>query len=316
MRTTLFRKMAVFVAGGLLGFVAASVQGAETTRLPNAESYINAEESHWVVRGQEATSQVSYDVASATIGDGGSSCSGDSNCDSGCGDRCGFPSGGCCADCCRRGWFGGGEILFLKPFESEGASGADFNYRSGFRGWIGVQREDGLGVRLTGFDYFQRSGTPQTTQPRRVLDINSLDAEVIDSFNICNWNLMVGGGIRYLSFRDDFVTSTTTGAEFHGLGPVISVQITRAVNENWSVYGIAREALLFGNSNFSGGATTRDTTGFVSELQAGLQYNRVLSRGGIGFARFGWEGQYYSAMGGDSQDVSLIGGVMSIGLMR
>ena len=316
MRTTLFFKVTMFVAGGLLGFAATTAQ-AETTRLPSADTYINAEESHWVVRGQEEATPVSYDTATATIGDGGASCGcNDKDCDGGCGDRCGFPTGGCCADCCRRGWIGGGEVLFLKPFESEGASGGDFNYRSAFRGWIGAQRADGLGVRLTGFDYFQRSGTPAAAGRRNVLDLNYLDAEVIDSFNICNWNILVGGGIRYLSFSDDFTTSTTTGSKFNGLGPVISAQITRAVNENWSLYIIGRESLVFGNSRFSGGATTRDTTAMISELQAGLQYNRVLSRGGIGFARAGWEAQYYSGIGGDSQDVSLVGGVLSIGLMR
>lgn len=316
MRTTWFRKVSMFIAGGLMG-AAATIAQAEETRLPGAETYINAEESHWVIRGQDAATPVSYDVVGTAVGDAGAACGcGDKDCDGDCGDRCGFPSGGCCADCCRRGWIGGGEVLFLKPFETEGATGADFNYRAGFRGWIGAQREDGLGIRLTGFDYFQRSGTAQTTTLREELDINYLDAEVIDSFNICNWNLLVGGGIRYLSFSDSFDSSVTSSATFHGIGPVMSVQITRAVNENWSLYAIGRESLLFGNSIFSGGPATKDTTAMVSELQAGLQYNRVLNRGGIGFARAGWEAQYYSGIGGDTQDVSLVGGVLSIGLMR
>src|SRR5207248_11308055 len=107
----------------------------------------------------------SYDVVGATVGDGGATCGcGDNSCDGGCGlagilgglgcgcgDRCGFPTGGCCSDCCRRGFFGGGDLVFLKAFQSEGQA-TDFNYRTGFRSWAGWQREDGLGARITYFD--------------------------------------------------------------------------------------------------------------------------------------------------------------------
>src|SRR5678815_5071540 len=100
MRTLWFREIAILVAGGLMGF-AASAQ-AEMIRLPAPENYINAEETHWVVRGQQESTPVSYDYASAAIGDGGATCgSGDNKCNDDCddcGDRCGFPIGGACAD--------------------------------------------------------------------------------------------------------------------------------------------------------------------------------------------------------------------------
>ncbi len=314
MRKSWFCKAAMLVAGGLMG-LGVSYARAETTRLPTPESYINAEETSWLVRGQEAASPVSYDISTTNISDGAASCGcGDNKCDGGCGDRCGFPSGGNCADCCRRGWFGGAELVFLKPFTSENANNDDFNYRSGFRGWFGIQREDGLGVRLSAFDYFQRSGVAATTSPtREVLDINNLDAEVTDTFNICNWNVMVGGGVRYLSFREDWDL-----VAFHGVGPVVSAQITRAVNENWSLYGITRESMVFGRMIHDDDAHIHeDRTAFVTEIQLGLQYNRPLAIGGIGFARLGWEAQYYSGIdSNDTEDLSLIGGVMSIGLMR
>jgi hypothetical protein len=322
MRATSFRKFIMLLAGSLVGCAAGAAQ-AETARLPSAEAYINAEESHWLVRGQEESSPVVFDLAnatsgtSATLGDGGAGCGcGDNKCDGGCGDRCGFPSGGAGAECCRRGWFGGAELVFLKPFQSEVTNNNDFNYRPGFRGWFGIQREDGLGVRLSAFDYFQRSGVAATTAPaRQVLDINNLDAEVVDSFNICNWNVMVGGGVRYLSFREDWHTG---GLAFHGVGPVVSAQITRAVNENWSLYGITRESMVFGRTiAHAANDIDEDVSAFIAEIQLGLQYNRPLANGGIGFARLGWEAQHYSGIDDhDTQDLSLVGGVMSIGLMR
>src|SRR5688500_3538397 len=118
MRTTWLRKFGILVAGGLFGLVAVAAQAAETTRLPSPDRYINSEETPWLVRGQNEIAPISYDVASRYIGDGGASCNGDSHCDEGCdddcGDRCGFPAGGECADCCRRGWIAGAELLFLK----------------------------------------------------------------------------------------------------------------------------------------------------------------------------------------------------------
>ena len=320
MRTTWLRKLGLVVAGGLLGLVAISAEAQErTVRLPGPETYLSGEESPWIVRGQTETfTTASYDMTGATLGDGSVGCSGDKACDSdcGCGDRCGFPTGGCCADCCRRGFFGGGEVVWLKGFTSEGQA-TDFNYRTGFRGWIGWQREDGLGIRVTGFDYFQRGGTPQTVGPRSVIDTSYIDAEIVDSFNICNWNLMVGGGVRYDDTRLETTglgIGGTGGGRFTGEGPVASVQITRAINDNWSVYAIGRESILAGSDPFNG---LDDTLLTITEIQVGGQYNRPLARGGIGFLRGGFEGQWYSGFAdGDSEDLTLMGGAISIGIMR
>ena len=323
MRTTWFRKIAVLVAGGLFGLAAVSAQAGETTRLPSPDHYINSEESHWLVRGQEEVVPVSYDAVGTYLGDG-ASCNGNANhcdngCDDDCGDRCGFPSGGACADCCRRGWIGGAELVWLKAFTSEGQA-TDFNYRTGFRGWIGFQREDGLGIRLTGFDYFQRGGTSTTTTPRSVVDTNYLDLEIIDSINVCNWNLLVGGGIRYDDTR--LVTPLSTGiggtgdSRFTGAGPVVSLQLTRAVNERLSLFGGVRSSILAG-SNPTVQFRADDTLLTIQELQVGGQFNRALGNGGMGFVRTGIEGQWYSGFADlDSEDLTLMGAFVSIGLMR
>jgi hypothetical protein len=322
MRTTWLRKFGILVAGGLLGLVAVAAQAAETTRLPSPDHYINRQESPWLVRGQNEIAPISYDVASGYIGDGGASCNGDSHgddgCDDGCGDRCGFPAGGCCADCCRRGWIGGAELVWLKPFTSEGQA-TDMNYRTGFRGWLGFQREDGLGIRLTGFDYFQRGGTAATVTPRSVVDTNYIDLEVIDSFNICNWNLLVGGGIRYDDTR--LVTPLSAGlggsqdSRFTGAGPVVSAQLARAVNERLSLFGGIRSSILAGSNPSQ--VPADDTLLTIQELQVGGQFNRPLSNGGMGFIRTGIEGQWYSGFADlDSEDLTLMGAFVSIGVMR
>ncbi|MBC7854052.1 MAG: hypothetical protein IAF94_11495 [Pirellulaceae bacterium] len=328
MRATWFHKITMLAAGGLMGLMATTAN-AESTRLPSAETYINAEETHWVVRGQEESTPVSYEMVGASISDGGATCGcGDNDCkgdcdnDCGdrCGDRCGFPAGGNCADCCRRGWIAGAELVFLKPFQSEGQL-TDMNHRSGFRGWIGFQREDGLGLRLTGFDYFQRGGTAAGAGPRSVVDTSYIDVEAIDSFNVCNWNLLVGGGIRYDDSRIESPLSSGIGgnvnSRFTGAGPVVSVQLTRAVNENISLFGGLRSSILAGSNPTVGAGRADDTLLSMQEIQVGGQFNRALGRGGIGFIRSGVEGQWYSGFAdGDSEDLTLLGGFISVGIMR
>lgn len=317
-----FQTIGAIVFGGLLG-IGAAVAQAEAQRLPQPEHYITAEESSWVVRGQEPFRLAAYELASTStstsISDGNCGC-GEQDCDGACGDRCGFSAGGACADCCRRGLFGGAEMVSLKAFQSEGQLN-DQNYRTGFRGWIGYQREDGLGLRLTAFDYFQRGGTSATLTPRSEVDTNYLDLEAIDSIKICNCNLLVGIGVRYDDSR--LLSAPTTGiggfvnSRFTGAGPVVSAQLTRAVTERFSLFGGVHYSILAGSNSTVGLGRLDDTLLSMEEIQVGGQFNRPLDRGGIAFVRAGLEGQWYAGfVDGDSEDLALMGGFVSIGLMR
>lgn len=314
MRTNWLRRLGLLVVGGLMGIGSLVTAQEQTVRLPASDTYFTQSDEPWLVRGQaEEVSPVAYEsfadtTTGATCACGDSACNGD--CDS-CGDRCGFPEGGCCADCCRRGFFGGGELLFLKGFNTIGAAN-NFNYHTGFRGWGGWQREDGLGVRLTAFDYFQRAGNGTVNAGRDVIDLNYLDGEVIDSFNICNWNLMVGGGVRYMDYREGLGAGLATG-RFTGVGPVVSAQITRAINCNLSLTGIVKQSILAGSSPQNFG---QNTTLATTEIQLGAQYNRELGIGGIGFIRSAWEAQWYDDVTVGSISTSLMGGVLSAGIMR
>ncbi len=320
MLVSYYRLFGLLILATGMALSPAGVWGGDTfSQLRSPTDYLQSDASPWLVRGQEeeeaeAEEEETYEVRPVSfsrrevvaeewevgpqcgyeVQDCGDCC--------GCTNRCGFPEGGSCADCCRQGFFGGGELVWLKVFDSEDGS-ADFNYRTGFRGWGGWQRDDGLGLRVTGFDYFQRA-----TRTRNVVDTNYLDLEVIDSFNICNWNLMLGGGIRYLDYRD----TAAFADRFSGVGPVVSGQVTRAVNCNLSLVVLGRQSLLYGN-----GTAAQSVTAAVTEIQLGAQYNRELQVGGMGFVRIGWEGQYYGGIDDDdSENVSLVGGVLSAGWMR
>ena len=230
-------------------------------------------------------------------------CGSNAGCQMSCNDCC------CCDDCCSRaGFVGGAEILWLKAFQSEGNFG-DFGYRTGYRAWAGWQRDDGLGVRVRYFDYFQRSNNVGD-----VFDVSMIDLEVFDSYQLGpNWNLLVGAGIRQMDYIEQtFDGRLSTG--IHGLGPVATAELYRYFNDSFSLYAIGRESIIFGSQ--SGPGTGVDTTGNVLEMQLGAQANYDYGSS-ILVARVGWEAQIYNGVSqADSEAASLVGGVASIAVMR
>jgi hypothetical protein len=235
-------------------------------------------------------------VAASNVAMGGPSCGAVSD----CGD------GGCCD---RGGLILGGDLLFLRPYESEGNL-TDFDYEPAFRAWIGWQGAGGLGARMRYFDYEDDSDLGDT------LDIAAFDIELYDTVQIgCNWDLNFGGGIRYLDFQmeDDVVLGVD---EITGVGPVVSAELIRHIGDRFGAYAIVRESIIVGDG-YENGIDTSDTTCSVSEIQLGLQAHRETCRGGVIFARFGWEAQYYHDVGHEPESsVSLMGSSFSLGLMR
>jgi hypothetical protein len=211
----------------------------------------------------------------------------------------------CCNDCCNRaGFIGGAELLWLKPYHAEGDFG-DFDYQMGYRFWAGWQLAGGLGAQIRVFDYFQRG----QTDPTQRFDVTAVDLEIFDAIQpASNWDLIVGGGIRYLDFLDSNVGEL--GA-ITGVGPVLTAQLLRHIGDRSALYAIARDSIIFGDDT-----TQQDICTNVFELQLGAQYQRDWN-GALVFARLGWEAQYYTDnMEGDSEGVALAGGVIGLGLMR
>jgi hypothetical protein len=236
-------------------------------------------------------------VAAGNMGSGGG------------GGSCGAVDNGCCDDCCKAGFIGGGEVLWLKTFEGDGAFG-DFNYDDGFRFWIGYQGAGGLGIRFRYFDFDQEADNGD------LFDTKHTDLEIYDTVQIgCNWDLLVGAGIRYL----DINFSTTEGEtlqSFTGPGPVVTAELYRHISDRAALYAIGRESILVGNFR-DDGTLQEDSTLMVSELQLGGQLHREMSSGALLFGRAGWEAQYYHDLSDDNETpISLIGVGFSAGIMR
>jgi hypothetical protein len=214
----------------------------------------------------------------------------------GCADACGNGCGDCCNDGCGcAGFVGGAEVLWLKAFNSNTL------------GYLGA---GGLGVRIRGFDY------SQTAANGDIVDIETTDFEVYDSVQLgCNWDLIVGGGLRYSDAT--FLFGAGRGAaddQIFGTGPVVTAELYRHISDRAAIYVIAHEAIVAGDGN-NGAAVVTDDTLFISELQIGGQLHREYN-GGLLFARLGWEAQYYKDVVDIGESVTLMGVAAGVGFMR
>lgn len=199
----------------------------------------------------------------------------------------------------------GGEVLFLKPFGTDGGAYDDFGYDLAFRAWASWQRPDGLGARLRLFNL------SQTDTGGDILDMYTIDAEVIDTIQLgCNWTLVAGAGIRYFDFNDQAGSDT----EFYGFGPVATLEMYRTINCNTQFYAIGRYSILFDQGPNPNGIDADAGTSTL-ELQIGIQRTRELANGALAFGRIGWEAQSYDALvDGDAETLGLIGGALSLGI--
>lgn len=295
--------LAVAVAlAASLGMRPAHAQDVQFTSLSHVSSVVAEQEARIHQLEAQLVSLSRLVETSGMAGDGG--CADKSTCDDGCCDD------GCCG--CG-GAFGSAEILFLKPFQSEGIY-SDFNYRTGYRVAGGYQRSDGLGLRVSYFDYSQASGLGE------FVDISAIDFELTSSINMgCNWNVVVGGGLRYLDYHSGFTAppDPDSAATFAGYGPTVSAELTCRVSDRLSLFTRVRESIVLADGlqvNYDN--DYQDTTGNVFEIQLGVQLNRDWN-GATLFARAAWEAQFYTSMDdADSESLALMGGVASIGLQR
>jgi hypothetical protein len=281
MKTDFLRAVAcavVALAGSLLGgtAMAQDVQLASTSELNNLYARLAELES------RVAAGNVAYSS--------GGDCAAASDC--------------CEDDCCKAGFIGGGEVLWLKAFESDDDFG-NFNYEDAFRFWVGYQRADGLGVRFRYFDFDQDPVAGDE------FEVTHSDLEIYDTVQIgCHWDLVIGAGIRYMDLHSD----DGDDDEITGVGPVVTAELYRHISDRAALYAIGRQSIIVGNGLVND-ADAEDLTGMVTEVQLGAQVHRDWN-GALLFGRIGWEAQLYHEPENDDESVTLMGGVLSAGIMR
>ncbi len=216
-------------------------------------------------------------------------------CDMACGDCVGYPTG--------QNFYVGFETAFVKPrfenneaftvmesdgalFESFNAVEFDYDLELTPRVFIGWQRCDGLGLRVTWWQFDHSAANSSANPPANGfgeiaappfgdveissniptdtfsaasdLDAYAIDVEATKQTSFASWNFGVGGGVRYAATEQRyFAQLRDSGADLRdqidfrqsleGIGPTISIEAHRPWSRQLSSFCKARGSVLFGD---------------------------------------------------------------------
>ena len=219
----------------------------------------------------------------------------------------------------EQGFTLGLEPMALRPFQSNGAYDKS-DYDFGYRGSLGYQFADGLFLKAIYFGYntdtLDRSPSLLFHETAH-MSVSYLDFVVGQTFKPTEtFKLSPSIGLRWATFNEGYSNTTLSGLSapitsyhhdrvaFSGLGLVVGLDATRALGENFSLYGTLKESAVFGTCDASStgdqAGSSTDRVLFVSELGLGVQYDFCFS-GVTSNIRLGVEGQWWA---GQSQDSS------------
>ena len=244
---------------------------------------------------------------------------------------------------CPQGWTVGLEALALKAYAGNSGEQDDANYEFGFRGSVGYEFSDCLFVKFTGFgysadlyDYTQQNGN-STYRASQEFEASYFDLVVGQHFTPSDkFSLSPYAGLRWAQAEFDGKSSTDNtvdpdpindsanhnNSDFSGLGIVVGIDATRSLANGFSLYGTAKQSVVFGSrdqsySNTYNGlpngsnSSSSDDVLFISELGLGMQYDFSFSNVSSN-VRLGVEGQWWAGAGygegGD--DIGLAGFVV------
>lgn len=215
-----------------------------------------------------------------------------------------------CTGCINEGVYLHGSLLYLQSYNTD-VNEYDGEWDMGYRGKLGYENDTGLFAEITAFYHdtdFTGEVIPPASRVTGNMEFFYLDATVGDTFHCGELCLRVSGGLRYghQVFDEDWGGMRNV-TDFDGVGPVFGLDVTRDINDGFSIYANFRQSLLFGESDYNGFKT--DTLASVTELGAGVQWNFDLGKNDA-FVRAGFEGQYWLV---DDSHIGLLGGVLTLG---
>ncbi len=234
------------------------------------------------------------------------------------GDSCEVPCEEDYTECRTPGLVAGFELALLRARQSEGDA-LDYDAEATPRIWLGWQGSGGMGFRVRWFEFDATSNNPAISN---IDDLNmmTLDLELTDTFTLgSKWEGLFSGGFRFAQYREQYGLGGGGIDYDESYGLVLGVELYRQVTCNWYVFGIARGSVMMTDDSILVGtpSTFADGTFFITELQLGAEYRRVLSGTTYLFGRAAVETDYWSGVSqGDTEDISLMGVAFSVGLAR
>ncbi|MEI8228195.1 MAG: hypothetical protein WCH77_08025 [Planctomycetota bacterium] len=258
--------------------------------------------------------------------------------------------------CRTEGYYGGAEIMWLKPFGSTtgsvflggdesllGRASAD-DFLPGWRLWGGHQNGDGLGWRVNWWQWDHASsgvstletgggGTLIATSDVRLV-FQKLDLLATQMVSFRNWDLLLLGGVTYAgqeAILNESIpaSSSSQRIRFDGWGLTAGVLAYRDIGrfEGLKGYGGVQWSGVYGNSPYastlvfpSSTSTTAQagssTLANILELKVGTQYERRIGWGAIGFVSAGFESQYWALPSSFIGNLGLVGFTVGTGIRR
>ncbi len=224
---------------------------------------------------------------------------------------------------CEAGWTIGLEALYLRPYQSEGDyTEGDFDF--GGRGSIGYDFNDCLFVKATYFGYNSTvldesfDGDGEDTSIEAEIDVSYLDLVVGEHFKPSEkLKLSPYVGLRWATYEESghirsvgerSIGTASGSAEFSGLGVVVGIDGVRTLGNGFSLYGTAKQSVVFGTTDFSfrvgvdgispqvvvdSDSFSDDRVIFISELGLGVQYDFNIGSAAANI-RAGVEGQWWA----------------------
>ena len=242
---------------------------------------------------------------------------------------------------CPQGWTVGLEALALKAYAGYSGERDDADYEFGFRGSVGYEFNDCLFVKFTGFGYsadlydYERSETNYNYDDSEDMDASYFDLVVGQHFTPGDkFSLSPYVGLRWAQAEKDrehsqdyTVNPNPNGDytydnnyDYSGLGIVVGIDATRSLANGFSLYGTAKQSVVFGSTDYSSQSTSNgvpnpsysessDDVLFISELGLGMQYDFSFSNVSSN-VRLGVEGQWWAGGEGGNSDLGLAGFVL------
>ena len=245
----------------------------------------------------------------------------------------------------------------------------DYDYDGGYRVWLGWVSCSGLGFRGRYWSFDDESDVEEFTSPGGVLitgpeldvpapptgpsaggpgagdsisalsgiEVDVIDAEIMQYLRPGSWQMILGGGVRYASidqfyeadvFDNPALELTDVNHDFDGIGPMVFAEMRRPLFSSGLAFVTnARGSILFGESEYEAtdtfaafsqtGSRDEDEALGIGEIQVGLEYAIWLSSQQRLYFQAAWEGQYWAGAGSAAStdgDLGFTGLTASAGL--
>jgi len=223
----------------------------------------------------------------------------------------------------------GFEASLLKPHTGDiriggvGAVTPGYDYELAPRIFVGHENADGLGARLTYWQFDHPSENNAIAAAG--LEAHSLDLDVTSRAAFAGWDLMTMAGVRYASLELSIgggplgLAATT---DFDGFGPTLGLEARKCFSDSLTLVANGRAGLIFGNTEIGiaplGSGEAHDHYLQTLEARMGVEYSASVGNG-VMFTRAMLEAQTWesgSILGLISPDVGFVGPTLSIGFTR